>query len=146
MKKRYIILITVLFLVCPAYLSGFLLDIIRKVAQTMKQSIVVSIIKSKLAAWRPRLLPFAVKGRLVRDGAIISFLIIFLACLLSIVYLYRTIRLYRQEKTDKNALFLAFLLLLLSFSILGITFSMFWLGEYLIFFSTSLESLVEKHT
>lgn len=132
-------------------MMGFI-DVIGRFFGSVKKDIVESVVTSKITALKPRLLTFEEKGKLVRFGGVFALIMSLISLLANVIVIIQACiraRKRRLKKGDHSASLLdiikiPLLLTLLSLSIIGISFSAFWFGEYLIHLPESVREFIIK--
>gem|GEM_PF-4479599 len=152
--KQFLTISTLFFvLLTPNQpIFGFL-DVVGRLFGSIKKDIVESVITAKITALKPRLLTFEQKGQLVRLGGVFALIMSLISLSAnSIVIFHAFIQKRRRKRGEhqKNGISLAdkikvpCLLLVISLALLGVSFSAFWFGEYLIHLPESVRQIIIK--
>lgn len=101
---------------------------------SVKKRIIESVITEKLKKIGPGLLTLEEKGKLIRLGALFAFVTSFISVSVNGIIVFRYFLKYKNNENQNNREFIKIscLIALLSFAILGVSFSVFWFGDYLI--------------
>lgn len=152
--KRFLLISALFFTFFSAHQPAFgFLDVIGRLFGSIKKDIVESVITAKITALKPKLLTFEQKGRLVRFGGVFALIMSLISLFAnSIVIVGAIIHSKRRRRSShtilkeslSDAIKIPCLLMVISLALLGVSFSAFWFGDYLIHLPESVREIIIK--